>query len=262
MSKIPLIGIGTWQLRGKECEKVVRLALDLGYRHIDTADVYENHEAVGLSIKSYPRHEIYLTTKLSIDDLLPDDVLKAVPRFLKELDTDYLDLLLIHWPNPKVDLVKTLETMLIFKNQGIVRSIGVSNFNSALLETLAPFEFPIATNQVELHPYLQRKPLVTTCKKLDIPITAYRPLAKGAFENDVILSAIGKAHNKSASQVALKWLIQQDIAVIPKAGSFDHLKENLAIFDFTLSDLEIEEIRKLDRGQRFCAPKDFPILEG
>ncbi len=262
MSKIPLIGIGTWQLQGKECEKTIRTALDLGYRHIDTADVYGNHEAIGLSIKSHPREEIYLTTKLSIDDLLPDDVLKAVPRFLKELDTDYLDLLLIHWPNPKVNLVKTLETMLAFKNEGIVHSIGVSNFNSALLETLTPFEFPIATNQVELHPYLQRKSLVTTCKNLNIPITAYRPLAKGAFKNDITLNTIGQAYNKSASQIALRWLIQQDIIAIPKAGSFDHLKENLAIFDFTLSNSEMEEIRKLDRGQRFCAPKDFPILEG
>lgn len=261
MLKMPLIGLGTWKLHGKECEKTIQTAFDLGYRHIDTADEYQNHETIGKATQNLPRKELYLTTKLSVRDLLPNQVKAAVPRFLEELKTDYIDLLLIHWPNPDVDLVETLETMILFQKQGLVKSIGVSNFVRFHLEMLKPHHFPILTNQIELHPYLQRKALVALCKELGIAITAYRPLAKGAFEEDPILQEIGKAHNKSASQVALRWIIEQDIAVIPKSSSLKHLKDNLDIFDFSLSPSEKLQIEKLDQGKRFCAPADKPVFE-
>lgn len=261
MLKMPLIGLGTWKLNGNECENTIKTALELGYRHIDTADQYQNHEAVGNGIKAFPRDQVFLTTKVAVDELLPDQVKKAVPRFLKELQTDYIDLLLVHWPNPDVDLVKTIETMIEFQKEGLVKSIGISNFVRFHLEMLAPYKFPILTNQIELHPYLQRRPLVDMCKKMGIGLTAYRPLAKGAFEEDALLQKIGKAHGKSASQVALRWLVQQDIAVIPKAANINHLKDNLAIFDFILSKEEMDTIEKLEQGKRFCAPSGMPLFE-
>ncbi len=261
MLKMPLIGLGTWKLYEEECEKTVKTALELGYRHIDTADEYQNHEAIGKAIKSWPRKELFLTTKVAVHELLPNQVNAAVPRFLKELQTDYIDLLLIHWPNPDVNLIETIKAMIPFLEQGLVKSIGVSNFVRSHLEMLAPYQFPIFTNQIEVHPYLQRRSLVAMCKKMGITVTAYRPLAKGAFESDPILQKIGKVHEKSASQVALRWLIQQDIAAIPKAASIKHLKDNLDIFDFTLSTSEMLEIEKLDQGKRFCAPAGMPIFE-
>lgn len=261
MLQMPIIGLGTWKLSGKECERVISLAFELGYRHFDTADVYQNHEAIGRAIQSLPREAIYLTTKIAMKDLAPEKIKKAVDRFLKELKTDYLDLLLIHWPDEEADLAKALETMAVIQTRKLVHSIGVSNFVRSHLKEVAPFHFPILTNQIEMHPYLQRKQLVAACKKLKIAITAYRPLAKGAFEEDPTLNQIGQVHGKSASQIALKWLVEQGIAVIPKASSRKHLKDNLNLFDFELSLEDMKCIEKLDQGKRFCAPEGFPILE-
>ncbi|WP_068469302.1 aldo/keto reductase [Candidatus Protochlamydia phocaeensis] len=259
---MPLIGLGTWKLNGKECEQVLHTALELGYRHIDTADTYQNHLAIGQVIKSCPqREQLFLTTKLSIDSLLPHQVEAAVPRFLEDLHVNYLDLLLIHWPNPNVSLDQTLLAMQAFQKQGIVRKIGVSNFVRSHFECLASYRFPIAVNQIEMHPYLQRRPLVHYCRQHEISLTAYRPLAKGAFEQNEILKAIGAKYKKTASQVALNWLVQQDIVVIPKAASAKHLKDNLALFDFELSAEDRQQIAQLESGRRFCNPADLPVCE-
>jgi len=183
----------------------------------------------------------------------------AVPRFLKELQTDYIDLLLIHWPNPEVDLAKTLEAMAAFQDKGLVRAIGVSNFVRYHLRQIS--EFPVLANQIEIHPYLQRKALVSYCKKKSMGVVAYRPLAKGAFEEDPVLKEIGKAHSKTASQTALRWLVQQDIAAIPKASSPKHLKANLELFDFRLSKEEMRRIAKLDIGRHYTAPPLVPYMD-
>lgn len=254
--KLPLIGFGTWRLYGKECESAVKSALDIGYRHIDTADVYQNHHEIGQAIKAYPRTDLFITTKLFVNDLTPERVRESVPRFLNELNTDYIDLLLIHWPNESVDLDSTLTAM---KDQKGVKNMGVSNFVRKHLPTLK--KYPILTNQIELHPYLQRRELVQAYKNAGIGITAYRPLAKGAFEKDETLIEIGKRHNKTASQIALKWIVDQNIAVIPKAASQKHLKENWEIFDIELSREETKQIDALDRGARFCAPEGLTVLQ-
>lgn len=259
--KIPSIGLGTWKLNGIECEKIIQQALEIGYRHIDTADLYQNHQAIGNAIQAWPREQIFLTTKLSIDDLLPDRVYDAASRFLRELKVDYLDLLLIHWPNPDVNLVDTLKAMCHLKEKGIIRFMGVSNFVRSHLESIAPYHFPILTNQIELHPYLQRRLLVKACKEMGIGITAYRPLAKGAFEEDLIMQKIGKKYGKTPSQITLRWLIQQDFSVIPKASKLKHLKDNFDVFDFELSQVDMDEITNLDAGKRFCAPEGFPVYE-
>lgn len=258
---IPVIGLGTWKLVGEECETVVQQALELGYRHIDTADAYQNHEAVGRAMRPWPRKDIFLTSKLWLNELEPRRVDESVPRFLKELKVEYLDLLLIHWPNPKVNLVETLKAMLALKEKGLTRHIGVSNFVRQHLEMLVPYKFPILTNQIELHPYFQRNLLAKTCKNLGIHITAYRPLAKGAFEQDQKLQKIGLKYQKTPSQIVLKWLIQQGMSAIPKAATYQHLKDNIEIFDFTLSDEDMKEIDNIDTNKRFCAPEGFPVYE-
>lgn len=258
---LPSIGLGTWKLTGKECEKIVHQALELGYRHIDTADMYGNHRAVGSAIKSFPREQLFLASKISPTELLPSQVYQAVPRFLEELQVSYLDLLLIHWPNADVNMVDTLKAMVSLQEKGMIRYIGVSNFVRFHLKELEPYHFPIVTDQIEMHPYLQRRPLVETCKRMGIEVTAYRPLAKGAFEQDATMQKIGKKYGKTPSQVALKWLIQQDIAVIPKAANLQHLKDNIDIFDFNLDDDDMRKIDDLDSGKRYCSPDGVPIYE-
>ena len=258
---IPLIGLGTWQLNGLECVDTIQKALELGYRHIDTADIYQNHSEVGRGIKSGPREEIFLATKLYMNDLLPKKIEAAIPRFLEELDVSYIDLLLIHWPNPEVRLEETLEAMVAFQKKKIVRFIGISNFVRSHLIALAPYKFPVLVNQIELHPYMQRKTLVAECQKFGIGVTAYRPVAKGAFEQDPVLKKIGIKHGKTPSQIALRWILQQDISAIPKASSQQHLKDNISVFDFSLNDEEIKQISQLEEGRRFCNPAGLPIYE-
>lgn len=258
---IPSIGLGTWRLVGDECEKVVQQALEIGYQHIDTADVYQNHQAIGKAIQSWPRKKIFLATKLWMNDLTPERVNDAVPRFLDELKVDYIDLLLIHWPNQELNMADSLNAMLSFKDKGVVRYIGVSNFVRRDLEAIAPYHFPILTNQIELHPFLQRKVLVEACKAMGIQVTAYRPLAKGAFEENVLLQQIGKKHGKAPSQVVLKWLIQKGYSAIPKASSLQHLEDNINIFDFELNPSEMQKIESLDADKRYCTPNGFSIEE-
>lgn len=261
MLQMPLIGLGTYQLQGKDCETIVRAALDMGYRHVDTADVYENHREVGKGIRAFPRDELYLVSKIWMNSLTPELVHKAIPRFLEELQTDYLDLVLIHWPAHGVDFEETLSAMHSFKETGEVRAVGVSNFVRSQLQAMKTRHAPVAVNQVELHPYLQRRSLVNACREWGIGVTAYRPLAKGALSKDPVLTQVGSNYGKTASQVALRWIVQQGIPVIPKAAHLHHLKENFEIFDFELSKKEMEQIFALDRGQRFCAPEDMPLFE-
>lgn len=250
MTQIPLIGLGTWRLHGQECESIVSLAWDLGYRLIDTATVYENHHAIGRAIRKYPREKLFLISKIADSDLEPRQVHLAVPRILRELQIEYLDLLLIHWPVPKWDMAKTLEAMLVFQKQGLLKAVGVSNFVRSHLKNFS--SVPILINQIEMHPYLQRKILVDYCLAQGIQIMSFRPLAKGAFEQDSLLNEMGQKHGKTASQVALRWLVQQNIVAIPKASSIDHLTANLDVFDFQLSDAEMQRIQNLDVGKRYC----------
>lgn len=257
---IPPVGLGTWRLNDEECEKIIPLALELGYRHIDTADIYGNHRGVAKGIKNFNRKEILLATKLFMEDLTPEKVESTTHRFLEELEVDYIDLLLIHWPYPKVDLEKTLEAMEKLKHKGIIKYLGISNFVRSHIHALA-HKFPILTNQIEVHPYFQRRELVKACQEAGIIITSYRPVAEGAFEKDPTMIKIGKHHGKSPSQIALRWLYQKGIPSIPKAAKISHLKDNINIFDFELSSEEMSLIDSLDADRRYCAPSGFPIFE-
>jgi diketogulonate reductase-like aldo/keto reductase len=249
---LPQLGLGTWRLTGGDCETAVRKALDMGYRHIDTAEMYGNHRevAAGMAASGVDRSEIFLTTKVWSSNLRHNEVFESFDQDLVELETDYVDLLLIHWPNSSVPLAETLGAFEELVDGGKVRNIGVSNFTSSLVEKAADTaKHPLVTNQVECHPFLNQSKLLTTCRRHDVTLTAYSPLARGRVLDDETLSTIAKNHDKSPVQVALKWQIQRGIVVIPKASSEEHLRSNMDIFDWSLSDDEMDAITGIEKTQ-------------
>jgi 2,5-diketo-D-gluconate reductase B len=249
---IPAIGLGTYQLRGQSCVDVVQEALALGYRHIDTAENYNNQQAVGNAIRSaaIDREEIFLTTKVWRSNLAHDDFIESAEESLNKLGLEYVDLLLIHWPSQSVPIEETMEAMTTLHAEGKTRHIGVSNFSvSQLQEARAASDVPILTDQVEYNPFTGQSDLIEYCIGGDVMATAYSPLAKGKVAKNETLASIGDRYDKTASQVALRWLVQQDmVSAIPKASSRSHLQENIEIFDFELTDEEMETVFDLHRG--------------
>lgn len=259
---VPEIGLGTHKLHDRECAKTVRAALDIGYRHIDTAQMYKNEREVGeaLKVSNVPREDIFLTTKIWHTNLDSEDVLQTTEQSLRNLDTPYVDLLLIHWPNEQYDLRKTIESMLILRDQGKAINIGVSNFPLSLLKKVnEEIRAPIYCNQVEFHPYLDQLDLLDYSIENDILLTAYSPLAQGKVANDKDLIEIGEKYGKSAAQIALRWLIEQEnVVAIPKASSREHLESNIDIFDFYLEDDDFERIDNLTKAKRLVNPSFAP----
>lgn len=257
---VPALGFGTWPLKGPECREAVRDALAVGYRHIDTARMYANEEEVrkGLKDSGLPREEIFLTTKLWFSELRGPKVKECTEESLRTLQTEYLDLLLIHWPNPKVNLEETITAMQQLQVEGKVRQIGMSNFPSAMLKEALQYA-PIFCNQVEYHPFLGQTALSEVCRQHDVLLTAYSPVAHGAVKEDTTLAAIGQKYGKSPVQITLRWLVQQDhVAAIPKASSQGHRLSNLDIFDFALTPEEMALIFGLARNQRLIHPAWAP----
>ena len=244
--EIPQLGLGTWQLTGDTCIASVREALAMGYTHIDTADGYQNHRQVAKGIKEagVDRGSFFLTTKIGMGNQSAEAVRQFGDRMLEELEIDYVDLLLIHWPTKKVPFAETLDAMNKVVEKGQARSIGISNFNKGIAAEAAGLsKIPVVTNQVEFHPLLFQKELLDACKGLDMQITAYSPLAQGkAFANPAIKQTAEK-HGVSAAQVCIAWLLQKDIIVIPKASGPTHLKDNLAAVGLSLDD---EDVRTID----------------
>jgi len=259
---VPEIGLGTYKLYGRECYKAVRSALDIGYTHIDTAQMYKNEKEIGEAIRKsgLNREDLFLTTKIWHTNLEHDDVLQTVEDSLKEFDTPYVDLLLIHWPNHKVSFEKTFEAMMILRDQGKALDIGVSNFTLSMMKyALDELRVPLLCNQVEFHPFLGQFDLLDLSYDKEFMVTAYSPLAKGDVIENQTLIEIGNAHGKTAAQVALRWLIEQEnVVAIPKASSEAHLKENIDIFDFALTDDQFEAIDELDKSQRYVNPTFAP----
>jgi 2,5-diketo-D-gluconate reductase B len=255
-AEVPRLGLGTWQLTGRDATDGVRDALDLGYRHIDTARAYENEEEVGRAVEESPvdRGEIWLTTKLWHERLAPPDVREQAEGSLRALRTDYVDLLLIHWPNPDFDLGATLAAMAELRDEGKVRHLGVSNFPSAGLREALGHQ-PLLTDQVEFHPNLGQEPLLDLCRERDLMLTAYSPFAHGRLLDDPTLTEIGEAHGRSAGQVALRWLLDHpEVAVVPKASSRRNRQANLDVFGFILSTEERERIDALPKDRRVIDP--------
>lgn len=242
---IPAIGFGTWQLEGKTAQSMVETALELGYRHIDTAHIYGNEAEVGAAIASSgdERGDIFLTTKIWIDSFAKDDLARAAEASVKKLGGP-VDLLLLHWPKPTVPLAETIEALNAVKARGLTRGIGVSNFPSKLLKEAARLsESPLITDQVEYHPYLSQQAVLETLRDMGAALTAWSPIAQGRVVNDPVLNAIGAAHGKSATQVTLRWLIQQEgVIAIPRTTSATRAAENLSVFDFALTEAEMAAI--------------------
>lgn len=261
--RVPALGLGTWQLKGNACRDVVREALAMGYRHIDTAQGYDNEAEIGAAIRmsEIDRDALFVVTKLWRDALRHDDVHRTTRESLKRLNLQVLDMLLIHWPSDEVPLEETLGAMMELRDEGLVRHLGVSNFTPKLLDEALRIA-PISAIQVECHPYLQQSDLRGIAREAGILFTAYCPLAQGAVLHDPVLTAIGSRHDKTPGQVALRWLIQHaEVAAIPKASSVEHLAENIDIFDFALNDEEWCEIYSLNRHERLIDPPWAPDWE-
>jgi diketogulonate reductase-like aldo/keto reductase len=245
---IPLLGLGTWQLRGRACARIVELALRLGYRHVDTAEIYDNEAAVGEGLRAsgVKRADIFVTTKIWPSHYAPGELERAARECLVRLRLSEVDLLLLHWPNPQIPLTETLSALAKVKRDGLTRHIGVSNFNAAQIEeAFRAVSEPLVCNQVECHPFLDQSKLIAACRKHGMAVVAYSPIAQGTAGNDKVLARIGAAHGKTAAQVCLRFLVQQDIVVIPRTSKVERLSENAAIFDFALSDEEMAEISRL-----------------
>ena len=251
---VPALGFGTWALSGNTAYQAARMAFDLGYRHIDTAQIYGNEAEIGRAIRDsrLPRGEIFLTTKIAPSHLRAADVRRSHEESLKRLGLDHVDLLLIHWPNASIALSETLAALAALRAEGKTRAIGVSNFTVALLkETVEKHGADIICNQVEYHPFLSQRPLRQAMAKYGLMLTAYAPVARGRVFSDKTLAAIGKKYGKSGGQVALRWLIDQDkVCAIPKAGKREHAAANIDIFDFTLAPEDRAAIDKLAEGER------------
>ncbi|MBY0531823.1 MAG: aldo/keto reductase [Xanthobacteraceae bacterium] len=261
-ANIPLLGLGTWDIRGDVCKRIVEQALRLGYRHVDTAQAYENEREVGEGIRGsgVPRDQVHVTTKVWWTQLAPADLLRSTRESLAKLKLDYIDLLLIHWPNSSVPLDQTIAALCKAKRDGMTKHVGISNFTTALIDQAVQYSTePLATNQVEMHPYLDQSKVVAACKANEISVTAYSPIVRGKAGDEPVLTKIGKAHKKSAAQVCLRFLVQQGVLVIPRTSKLERLSENSAIFDFELSPAEMSEIQGLARpGGRMISPSWAP----
>jgi len=247
-AKIPLVGLGTWDLRGRTCARVVEQALRLGYRHIDTAEMYDNEREVGdgLRASGVKRDDVFVTTKIWPSHFAPPALERAARECLVRLRLSAVDLLLLHWPNPQIPLAETLGALAKVKREGLARHIGVSNFTVALIEeALAATTEPIVCDQVECHPFLDQAKVIAACRRHGMAVVAYSPIARGDARNDALLKRIGARHGKTAAQTCLRYLVQQNIVVIPRTGKIERLSENAAIFDFALSDEEMAEIAAL-----------------
>lgn len=249
--RMPQLGLGTWELRGEACERSVGEALALGYRHIDTAEGYGNEERIGAAIRAadVDRDALFLTSKVWRDHLTRDGVRDACYGSLERLGVDYLDLLLVHWPNSDIAMAATAAGFDDLLKAQRIRAWGVSNFTPAHLRELEGRD-DVATNQVELHPYFRQDEMVAFCQERGIPITAYSPLAKGRVGDDPVLREIGAAHQATPAQVALRWSTQRGRVVIPKAASRRHLEENLGALDLELSEKELEAIERRPQSER------------
>jgi len=249
-AEIPAIGFGTSGMGDVRAEHIAT-ALQAGYRHIDSAWKYGTERAVGVGMRTsgVPRSEIFLCTKVSHEYLHADDFARSVDESLKKLGVDYVDLLLVHWPEKNTPLAETMGALAKAKRQGLTRHIGVANFNIAMLdEAIRLCPEPMVTLQVECHPYLDQSKVIAACRERGLVLTAYCPLARGGLTNEPVLAEIARRTGKTFAQVALRWLMQQDIiAAIPRSSNPERIAQNIDVFDFELSDDDMRRIGALKK---------------
>jgi diketogulonate reductase-like aldo/keto reductase len=260
---IPALGFGTWKLKGDECAEAVQWAIGAGYRHLDTAAMYGNEDAVGQGLKAsgLPRDDVFVTTKVWHSDLRPTDLRASVEKSLRSLSLSAVDLLLIHWPNAEVPLEDSIGALGAAKREGLARHIGVSNFSPRLLaEAIQVSKEPLVVNQCEYHPYLDQSRVRAACERYGLAFTSYAPLGRGDVLEDATVREIAKAHGRTPGQVVLRWHVQQPATIaIPKSGNRNRIAENIAIFDFALSADEMERISGLARADGRMVSPSWPI---
>src|SRR5580700_4604783 len=261
-ARIPVLGFGTMTLKANVCVELVEAALQLGYRHLDTAQMYGNEREVGEGLRSsgLKREDVFLTTKVWFNRLAPGDFERSVDESLEKLKLPWVDLLMIHWPNAQIPLAGSIDALCKVKKQGLARNIGVANFNIAMLdEATARASEPIAVLQIETQPYLDQTKILAAARRHGMAVVGYCPLARGKVPDDTVLQGIGRAHGKSPAQVALRFLEQQAIIPIPRTSKRERLAENLGSLGFKLTDAEMAEISMLARpGSRIVSPPQAP----
>ena len=261
-ARIPVIGFGTMTLKDNLCIELVEAALHLGYRHLDTAQNYGNEREVGEGVRAsgLPREDIFITTKVWFNRLAPGDLERSVEESLERLKLPWVDLLLIHWPNAQIPIADSIGALCKVKRSGLAKHIGVANYTVAMLDEAAKAASePLAALQIEAHPYLDQTKVLAAARRLGMAVVGYCPLARGKVPADPTLQKIGRAHGKTASQVALRFLEQQGIIPIPRTSKRERLAENLGSLDFKLTDAEMAEIAMLTRpGSRIVSPPQAP----
>jgi diketogulonate reductase-like aldo/keto reductase len=260
---IPAIGLGTWPLKGEECTAAVMEALRVGYRHVDTARMYDNEEAVGSGLKGsgVPRDEIFVTTKVWYEDIAAGNLERSAEASLRRLGLDTVDLLLIHWPSPEVSVEDSVAALCNAKRKGLARHVGISNHPVALMKrALEAATEPLVVNQCEYHPQLDQSAVLGTCRDNGMAFVSYSPIGRGGMLADPTIAGIAARHGKTPAQVVLRWHVQQPgVVAIPKSGNPTRIGENIALFDFELSDDEMARLHAMARPDgRMIAPVFAP----
>jgi diketogulonate reductase-like aldo/keto reductase len=256
--ELPALGLGTWNIDGETVKESVRAALDAGYTHIDTAEGYKNESEIGEALAEYDRDDVFLTSKVLSKNLNYDSLVESCEASLERLGTDYLDLYLIHWPNPAISLRESLNAMATLHDEGLVRNVGVSNFSAYQLSCAHHIsDVPIAVNQIEFHPWFQRPELVDYCRETDTVVEAAAPLARTEVFGDEVVQELAEKYDVSPAQVVVKWGIERDIVVLPKSSSPEHVRSN-ADLDF---ELAADDLTALDDRDRDDPVYDHPARD-
>ncbi|WP_336342732.1 aldo/keto reductase [Halalkalicoccus ordinarius] len=248
--EMPAVGVGTWDIEGDTVREAVRAALEAGYTHVDTAEGYMNESEIGDVLGEHDREELFLTSKVLPSNLGYEDVIEACEASLDRLGTDYLDLYLIHWPNPAISLRETLHAMERLHERGLVRNVGVSNFSAYQLSAAHHVSnVPIAVNQIEFHPWFQRPELVEYCRETDVVVEAAAPLARAEVFEDEVVGELADEYGKTPAQIVLRWALENDVVTVPKSSSPEHVRENFELFDWELEESDRERLDERDRDQ-------------
>ncbi|MFC7139379.1 aldo/keto reductase [Halosimplex aquaticum] len=257
--ELPQLGFGTWDIGGETVKEGVRTALDAGYTHVDTAEGYKNEAEIGEVLAEYDRDDVFLTSKVLPKNLNYDSLIESCRDSLDRLGTDYLDLYLIHWPNPAVSLRESLDAMATLHDEGLVKNVGVSNFSAYQLSCAHHIsDVPIAVNQIEFHPWFQRPDLVEYCRETDTVIEAAAPLGRTEVFEDDAVQDLADQYDKHPAQIVLKWAIERDIVALPKSSSPEHIRANFDLFDWSLDD---EDLAALDDRDRDHPVYDHPARD-
>ncbi len=246
--ELPMAGVGTWDIAGDTVKSSVRAGLDAGYGHVDTAEGYKNEAEIGEALADYDREDVFLTSKVLPKHLDYESVVESCEASLSRLGTDYLDLYLVHWPNPAVSIRETMDAMATLQDQGKVRNVGVSNFSASQLGAAQHVaDVPIAVNQIEYHPWNTQDQVVEFCRDTDTVVEAAAPLARTEVFADETVQDVAEKYDRSPAQVVLKWAVENGVVVLPKSSSPEHVRQNLDLFDWDMDDADRERIDAIDR---------------